>query len=127
MCTPPTENPIPKTSRSTSTSRLLRTVFGVDGLPPRSRAPIRSGLGHARSKTVNCSTTCSACSTLMFRSHPSVPMPGAGGANLINASTFERRRPAVYVVEDVHWIDSVSEAMLADFAAVGAEDPVHHC
>ena len=30
-------------------------------------------------------------------------------------------QPAVFVIEDVHWIDEVSESMLADFLAVVAQ------
>jgi class 3 adenylate cyclase len=37
---------------------------------------------------------------------------------LVNAASLARQTPAVYVVEEVHWIDEVSEAMLADFVAV---------
>jgi class 3 adenylate cyclase len=37
---------------------------------------------------------------------------------LVNAGSLARQAPAVYVVEDVHWIDEVSESMLADFVAV---------
>ncbi|MCW2651601.1 MAG: cyclase, partial [Mycobacterium sp.] len=37
---------------------------------------------------------------------------------LVNAASLARQAPAVYVVEDVHWIDGVSESMLADFVAV---------
>jgi adenylate cyclase len=37
---------------------------------------------------------------------------------LINAATLARSEPAVLVVEDVHWIDDVSQSMLADFVAV---------
>jgi class 3 adenylate cyclase len=37
---------------------------------------------------------------------------------LVNAASLARKAPAVYVVEDVHWIDEVSESMLADFVAV---------
>ena len=37
---------------------------------------------------------------------------------LINAAQLARTEPAVFVVEDVHWIDEVSESMLADFLAV---------
>ena len=34
---------------------------------------------------------------------------------LVNAASLARQTPAVYVVEDAHWIDEVSESMLADF------------
>jgi adenylate cyclase len=37
---------------------------------------------------------------------------------LVNAASVAREAPVVYVVEDVHWIDAVSEMMLADFLAV---------
>jgi adenylate cyclase len=37
---------------------------------------------------------------------------------LVNAQTLSRQNPAVFVIEDVHWIDDVSESMLADFLAV---------
>jgi predicted ATPase len=37
---------------------------------------------------------------------------------LVNTASLARRAPAVYVVEDVHWIDEASESMLANFLAV---------
>jgi hypothetical protein len=37
---------------------------------------------------------------------------------LVNATQLARREPAVYVVEDAHWIDDVSESLLTDFFAV---------
>ncbi|WP_232005047.1 adenylate/guanylate cyclase domain-containing protein [Mycobacterium sp. ACS1612] len=37
---------------------------------------------------------------------------------LLTAALQSRPRPALYVIEDAHWIDEVSEAMLADFLAV---------
>ena len=37
---------------------------------------------------------------------------------LINAAQLARTAPALFVVEDVHWIDEVSESMLADFLSV---------
>lgn len=39
---------------------------------------------------------------------------------LVNAAYLRRSTPAVYVIEDVHWIDPVSESMLADFLSVVA-------
>ena len=33
------------------------------------------------------------------------------------------KAPAVYVVEDAHWIDEVSESMLADFFTVIPQTP----
>jgi class 3 adenylate cyclase len=37
---------------------------------------------------------------------------------LVNAASLNRQRPVVYVIEDAHWIDDVSESMLADFMSV---------
>jgi class 3 adenylate cyclase len=37
---------------------------------------------------------------------------------LVNAASLARQAPAVYVVEDVHWIDQVSDSMLAAFVTV---------
>src|SRR5262249_41965230 len=36
----------------------------------------------------------------------------------VNAASSARQTPAVYVVEDAHWIDEASESMLADFLTV---------
>ena len=37
---------------------------------------------------------------------------------LINSMSLAGTTPALYVIEDAHWIDEVSESMLADFLAV---------
>jgi class 3 adenylate cyclase len=37
---------------------------------------------------------------------------------LVNSARLSRQRPAVYVIEDAHWIDEVSESMLTDFLEV---------
>jgi class 3 adenylate cyclase len=42
---------------------------------------------------------------------------------LANAVLLARTRPALYVIEDAHWIDEVSESMLADFFAVIPQTP----
>ena len=39
-------------------------------------------------------------------------------AQMIKAGLLARRAPALYVIEDVHWIDESSEAMLAEFFSV---------
>ena len=39
---------------------------------------------------------------------------------LVNAAYLGRSTPALYVIEDVHWIDPISESMLADFLSVVA-------
>ncbi len=42
---------------------------------------------------------------------------------LINAAPMARTDSVLYIIEDVHWIDEVSEAMLADFLAVIPNSP----
>jgi adenylate cyclase len=42
---------------------------------------------------------------------------------LVNTVSLARETPGVYVIEDVHWIDEVSESMLADFLAVIPQTP----
>jgi AAA ATPase domain len=42
---------------------------------------------------------------------------------LINTTSLARSAPALYVIEDAHWIDAVSESMLADFVAVIPQTP----
>ena len=37
---------------------------------------------------------------------------------LINAASLARTTPALYIIEDAHWIDAVSESMLADFLTI---------
>jgi class 3 adenylate cyclase len=42
---------------------------------------------------------------------------------LINAASLARTQPAVFVIEDAHWIDEVSESMLAGFLTVIPQTP----
>ena len=42
---------------------------------------------------------------------------------LINSAQLARTTPAMFVVEDAHWIDEVSESMIADFLAVIPQTP----
>ncbi|MGO9352643.1 MAG: hypothetical protein ACLP3C_18165, partial [Mycobacterium sp.] len=42
---------------------------------------------------------------------------------LVNATSLGRHVPAVYVIEDAHWIDEVSESMLAAFLTVIPQTP----
>ena len=42
---------------------------------------------------------------------------------LVNAASLARQVPAVYVIEDAHWIDEVSESMLAEFLTVIPQTP----
>ncbi|MGH3561870.1 MAG: ATP-binding protein [Mycobacterium sp.] len=43
---------------------------------------------------------------------------------LVNTVSLTRRTPAVYVIEDAHWIDEVSDLLLAGFLAVTRQTPL---
>ena len=71
-----------------------------------------------------CLMTCWASPTRMLRL-PTID-PDARRRRLtalVNAASLARETPAVYVVEDAHWIDEVSESMLADFLTVIPQTP----
>jgi class 3 adenylate cyclase len=42
---------------------------------------------------------------------------------MVKAAALHRETPAVYVVEDAHWIDPISEVMLAEFLTVATHSP----
>ncbi|MGH3525481.1 MAG: ATP-binding protein, partial [Mycobacterium sp.] len=42
---------------------------------------------------------------------------------LVNTVSLARQTPAVFVIEDVHWIDAISESLLADFLVVIPQTP----
>ena len=42
---------------------------------------------------------------------------------LINTASLARTEPALYIIEDAHWIDAASESMLADFLTVIPRTP----
>jgi adenylate cyclase len=44
-------------------------------------------------------------------------------ARLLDSAVLARREPAVYVIEDVHWMDAVSESMLAEFISLVPKTP----
>ena len=61
---------------------------------------------------------------------PDVTLPAIGPdarrrrlTALVNTAQLARTRPAVFIVEDMHWADAVSESMLAEFVAVVPQTP----
>ncbi|HEX3286797.1 MAG TPA: adenylate/guanylate cyclase domain-containing protein [Mycobacterium sp.] len=100
--------------------RLLREVFGIEDLvEPSARARVREQLPNADPQDVLL------LDDLLEIADPDVALPkidpSAGRRRLtalINTVTLARTTPALFVIEDVHWIDAASESMLADFLAV---------
>jgi adenylate cyclase len=101
-------------------ARLLRTVFGVDDLDEdAARARVRAGIPDANPEDLLL------LDDLMGIGDPAVALPaitpdarGRRLGALLNAAATARTTPSLYVIEDVHWIDEVSEAMLAEFVTV---------
>ena len=61
---------------------------------------------------------------------PDVPLPAIDPdarrrrlTALLNTASLARTDPALFIIEDVHWIDAVSESMLADFLSVIPRTP----
>ncbi len=101
-------------------ARLLRAVTGIKGLDPHAaRARIRTHFPDADPEDLLL------FDDLLGTADPDVELPKIDPdarrrrlTALVNATSLARDAPAVYVIEDVHWIDAVSESMLADFFAV---------
>ena len=101
-------------------ARLLRAATGVRGLDaPAARERVRSRVPDADPEDLLL------FDDLLGIADPEVELPKIDPdarrrrlTTLVNAASLARHAPAVYVVEDVHWIDEVSESMVADFVAV---------
>ena len=55
---------------------------------------------------------------LMFRFSDRSGCSSAAVDRIVKVASLARETPGVYVVEDAHWIDEVSESMLAEFLTV---------
>ena len=97
-------------------ARLLRAATGVSGLdaPAARDASARPG---ARRRPEDLLLF----DDLLGIADPEVELPKIDPdarrrrlTALVNAASLARQAPAVYVIEDAHWIDEVSESMLAD-------------
>lgn len=101
-------------------ARLLRSVFGIQNIAPEpARELLRAHIPDADPEDVLL------LDDLVGIGDPAVELPDIRPdarqrrlGKLLNAAAVARTRPAVYVVEDVHWIDATSEAMLAEFLTV---------
>ena len=106
-------------------ARLLRVAFGVEGLDARvARDGLRDRIADADPEDLLL------LDDLLGITDPDVELPKIDPdarrrrlTALVNAASLARETPAVYVVEDAHWIDEVSESMLADFLTVIPQTP----
>ena len=106
-------------------ARLLRAAFGVEGLAGQTaRDQVRDRVSDADPEDLLL------LDDLLSIADPNVPLPAIDPdarrrrlTALVNAASLAREAPAVYVVEDAHWIDEVSESLLADFLTVIPQTP----
>src|ERR1700751_4888547 len=101
-------------------ARLLRAATGVKGLEPQAaRAQFRVQAPDAEPEDLLL------FDDLLGIADPDMELPKIDPdarrrrlTALVNAASVARETPAVYVIEDAHWIDEVSESMLAAFLTV---------
>jgi class 3 adenylate cyclase len=106
-------------------ARLLRAALGVEGLDGQTaRDRVRDRVPDADPEDV-----------LLFHdllgiADPEVELPKIDPdarrrrlTALVNAASLARTEPAVLVIEDAHWIDEVSESLLAGFLTVIPQTP----
>ena len=106
-------------------ARLLRAATGVRGLDDAAaRDRLRSRVPDADPEDLLL------FDDLLGIADPAVELPKIDPdarrrrlTALVNATSLARDAPTVYVIEDVHWIDEVSESMLADFFTVIPQTP----
>ncbi|BBY44585.1 ATP-binding protein [Mycolicibacterium celeriflavum] len=100
-------------------ARTLRAAMGLTGLSSeQARAQLRSRLADHDEQDI------SLLDDLLGIRDPDAALVEVGPdarrrriVEILNTGAVARRTPAVYVVEDVHWIDAVSEGLLAELAA----------
>jgi adenylate cyclase len=100
---------------------LLRAGFGVNGLDAAAaRAHVRTLVPDTDPENLLL------LDDLLSIADPNTVLPNVVDAGarrrrmtaLVNGASLTRQEPGIYVIEDAHWIDEVSESMLADFLAV---------
>jgi adenylate cyclase len=105
--------------------RLLRAVNGIEDLDgPVARARVRERVPDAEPQDLLL------LDDLLGIADPDVPLPQIDPdarrrrlTALINTASLARTEPALFIIEDAHWIDAVSESMLADFLTVIPRSP----
>ncbi len=106
-------------------ARLLRAATGVEGLDAHAaRAHIRDRNRDADPEDLLL------FDDLLGIADPDIALPKIDPdarrrrlTALVNTAALARVNPAVYVIEDAHWIDEVSESMIADFLTVIPQTP----
>jgi class 3 adenylate cyclase len=106
-------------------ARLLRAAFAVRGLDgPAARDRVRTRVPDADPEDLLL------FDDLLGIAGPEMALPKIDPdarrrrlTALVNGASLARKSPAIYVIEDAHWIDEVSESMLAEFLTVIPQTP----
>jgi class 3 adenylate cyclase len=106
-------------------ARLLRTTTGVEGLDAEAaRAQVRTRVRDAGPEDL------ALFDDLLGIADPEVELPKIDPdarrrrlTALVNGASLARHTSTVYVIEDAHWIDEVSESMLGEFLTVIPQTP----
>jgi class 3 adenylate cyclase len=106
-------------------ARLLRAATGVRGLEDAAaRGQVRAQASDADPEDLLL------FEDLLGIADPDVELPRIDPdarrrrlTALVNAASLARKAPVIYVIEDAHWIDEVSESMLVDFLTVIPQTP----
>jgi class 3 adenylate cyclase len=106
-------------------ARLLRAAIGVSDLDgPAARERVRSRVPDTDPEDLLL------FDDLLGIADPDVELPNIDPdarrrrlTALVNAASLARHTPTVYVIEDAHWIDEVSESMLTEFFTVIPQTP----
>jgi class 3 adenylate cyclase len=106
-------------------ARLLRATTGVEGLDGQTaRDRVRDRVPDADPEDLLL------LHDLLGIAEPDVELPKIDPdarrrrlTALVNAASLARTEPAVFVIEDAHWIDEVSDSMLAGFLTVIPQTP----
>ena len=101
-------------------TRLLRSAWGVEGLD----AEAAREMSRSKVQGAHAADLVLLQDELGIRD-PVDPLPDIAPearrrrlTALVNASVTARQEPAVYIIEDAHWIDATSEWLLAEFLSV---------
>jgi adenylate cyclase len=106
-------------------TRLLRATTGVNDLDTTAaRDSVRAQVPDADPQDVLL------LDDLLGIADPALPLPEIAPdarrrrlTALINTTSLARTTPTLYIIEDVHWIDQASEALIADFLTVMPQTP----
>ena len=101
-------------------ARFLRAIVGLPTLDDESvRARLRARFGEADEEDLVL------FDDLLGIRDPRTPSPNIDPdarrrrlSALVKVAAIARGTPAIYIIEDAHWIDEVSDSMLADFITV---------